>query len=464
MFRHAKRALFISMLLTFISVTTVTVQAQPVSDDDITQLQDRIERLEAELRQTQQKLEVTQKQKAAAEDKLAQAEEKIVEAREDREERLAEAEEAVEDEPAEIRFGPLRVGGAMRANYAIGDYPETDGASRSFDDGGNFNLDTFRLNLDYADGPYIGKVEYRWYNGYNFLHTGWLGYQFDEQRQLQLGVNRVPFGPGPYGVSQSWFFDQHYYLGLADDMDLGAKYHHETGNWKWDAAYYIADEGNYIGASHDSARYSYDVVNESDDGYEERHQFNLRGIYQLSINDVTTDLGLSLQYGQLESRGVQDDGDRYAASLHMVNKWGQFTLASQITYYRFDVDSRQPLGTDKLVQMGAYDFPSTAAAEAWLPAVSLSYYLETNQIAWLDYVIPYIEYSTVLKQESSFNDSELATLGAAWGKDNWYIYTDLSASNGNEFIGGDAAFGDRLGANQDDDWQTRFNINFGYYF
>jgi hypothetical protein len=114
--------------------------------------------------------------------------------------------------------------------------------------------------------------------------------------------------------------------------------------------------------------------------------------------------------------------------------------------------------------MGAYDFPSTAAAEAWLPAISLSYFHETPTIAWLDYVIPYLEYSVLMKTESSFNDSALATLGAAWGRGNWFIYTDLSASNGNEFIGGDTAFGDRLGANQDDDWQTRFNINFGYYF
>lgn len=409
-------------------------------------LQTKIKQLESELEQARQALAEAEKQAADSEQALAQVE-----------------QEAAEKE-ADIQFGPLRVGGAMRANFAIGDYPETGAASRAVEDGGNFALDTFRINLDYADGPYIGKVEYRWYNGYNFLHTGWLGYQFDEQRQLQLGVNRVPFGPGPYGVSQSWFFDQHYYLGLADDMDLGAKYHHEQGNWAWDIAYYLADEGTYTGASKDSARYSYDVVNESGNGYEERHQFNLRGIYQFDVNDIQTALGLSLQYGELVSRGRQHDGEHYAASVHMVNKWANFTLASQLTYYRFDVDASQPLGTDKLVQMGAYDFPSTAAAEAWLPAVSLSYYHETSTIAWLDYVIPYIEYSVLMKTESSFNDSALATLGAAWGRGNWFIYTDLSASNGNEFIGGDTAFGDRLGANQDDDWQTRFNINFGYYF
>ncbi len=430
------------------SMAVLPIQSVTAEENTVEQLQSRLKALQAELESTQAALAKAEQEKQLSNAKL---------------EELSRAEPTLEPDN-KIRFGHLKVGGAIRANYAIGDYPETGGASRSFDDGGNYALDTFRINLDYENGPYLGKLEYRWYNGYNFLHTGWLGYQFDENRQIQVGVNRVPFGPGPYGISQSWFFDQHYYLGLSDDMDLGVKYHQSTDNWDWDVAYYVSDEGSYTGSSHQSARYSYDVVNESGDGYEERNQFNLRGIRHFQHGEVGTDLGFSLQYSQLKSRGSQDDGHHYALSGHMLNKWQAFTLATQLTYYRFDVDRNQPLGTNKLVQMGAYDFPSTTAAEAWLPAISLSYRYDTDQLPWLDYVMPYVEYSVLLKQEHDFNDSALATVGAAWASGNWYIYTDLSASNGNEFIGGDDPFGDRLGANQNDDWQTRFNINFGYYF
>ena len=430
------------------SMAVLPIQSVTAEENTVEQLQSRLKALQAELESTQAALAKAEQEKQLSNAKL---------------EELSRAEPTLEPDN-KIRFGHLKVGGAIRANYAIGDYPETGGASRSFDDGGNFALDTFRINLDYENGPYLGKLEYRWYNGYNFLHTGWLGYQFDENRQIQVGVNRVPFGPGPYGISQSWFFDQHYYLGLSDDMDLGVKYHQSTDNWDWDVAYYVSDEGSYTGSSHQSARYSYDVVNESGDGYEERNQFNLRGIRHFQHGEIGTDLGFSLQYSQLKSRGSQDDGQHYALSGHMLNKWQAFTLATQLTYYRFDVDRNQPLGTNKLVQMGAYDFPSTTAAEAWLPAISLSYRYDTDQLPWLDYVMPYVEYSVLLKQEHDFNDSALATVGAAWASGNWYIYTDLSASNGNEFIGGDDPFGDRLGANQNDDWQTRFNINFGYYF
>ncbi|MDY6979600.1 MAG: hypothetical protein SV201_06935 [Pseudomonadota bacterium] len=365
-----------------------------------------------------------------------------------------------------IQFGDLTVGGAMRVNYVVGDYPasSTGAASRAWEDDGNFTLDTFRVNLDYANGPYIGKLEYRWYDGYNFLHTGWLGYNFDDDSQIQIGVNRVPFGPGPYGVSQSWFFDQHYYVGLSDDMDMGVKYSKPAGNWQWDFAYYYSDEGSYRGATSDSDRYSYDVVNESGTGYEERNQFNVRGIYSMPDAGVPTDIGFSLQVGELESNGPQEDGDHYAASVHMINTWGKLKLATQLTRYEYDVDAAQPLGTDQRVQFGAYQFPSTAAAEAWIPAISLSYTYTTDGIDWLDYVVPYVEYSSIMKDESGFNDSDLYMLGMAWAHDGWYIYTDLAYSNGNEFIGGDATYGDRLGANADDQWQTRFNINFGYYF
>ncbi|MBS3755331.1 MAG: hypothetical protein KGY56_06490 [Desulfobacterales bacterium] len=377
---------------------------------------------------------------------------------------------------AGIDLGPLTIGGAMRANYTIGDYaPELNRPSRTDDDGGAFSLDTFRINLDYEQGPWIGKAEYRFYPGYgpnnhdnyHFLHTGWVGYNFENDSQVQLGVNRVPFGPGPYGISQSWMFDQHYYVGLSDDMDLGTKYTMSVDKLSLAFAYYYSDEGSYYGEnfSEDSARYSYDVVDEGGNGYEERNQFNIRAIYPIEMGDVTTDLGVSLQYGQLDSKGTQDDGDHMAGSIHAVNQLGNWKLAAQLTYYEYDLKNGYELGTD-LVQMGAYDFPTEVAAEAMIPAVSLSYYLETPQVDWLDYMIPYIEYSSIVKDESSFNDSEMVVLGSAWARGGWYIYTDLAYSNGNDFVGKDDvdAYNSLFGENPNDDWKYRFNINFGYYF
>jgi hypothetical protein len=371
----------------------------------------------------------------------------------------------------------------MRVNYILGDYDGgSPGPSRG-SDGGNFELDTFRVNMSLDRGPLIGKLEYRWYDGYNFIHTGWVGYQFDDGSQLQAGVTRVPFGAGPYGVSQSWFFDQHYYVGLSDDADLGFKYVTERGNWNLDFAYFVSSEGDWNGASNDSARYGYDavkwrsgldengnVVAAPVNGYSERNQFNARIVHGFRDSAISTDLGLSLQYGQLDGRRV-DDGHHWAASAHMVNQFGNVKLASQITRYAFDIDDDNPLGTDELVPMGAYDFAWPVAADAWLPAISLSYTYNTPHIGWLDYIVPYVEYSNIVKTADDFNDSALVTLGAAWANRGWYIYSELAYSNGNYFVGDEGddyvnifeGVGD-FGVNGNDRWNYRLNINFGYYF
>ncbi|MGD9341259.1 MAG: hypothetical protein PVG76_10015, partial [Chromatiales bacterium] len=62
---------------------------------------------------------------------------------------ISAAEEEVSDD---IRFGPVTVGGAMRVNYILGDYEGgSPGPSRG-SDGGNFELDTFRVNMSLDQG------------------------------------------------------------------------------------------------------------------------------------------------------------------------------------------------------------------------------------------------------------------------------------------------------------------------
>lgn len=354
--------------------------------------------------------------------------------------------------------GKLRVGGAVRVNYVIGDYPENaDGAPSRGGSGGDFELDTFRFNADYSSGPWRAKGEYRFYNGYNFIHTGWVGYEFDENRLLQVGVNRVPFGAGPYGVSQSWFFDQHYYVGLADDMDLGAKYTVKSGDWSWDFAYYLRDEFSWRGATKQSARYSYDVVDETGDGFEERNQVNLRGLKNWESDTLSGTYGFSLQAGELRGNGGTEDGSHFAAALHAVTDMGNWKLGTQLSYYELD-------DVGVTTTFGAYDFPNQVAAKAWVPAVSLSYLVDTQSIDWLDSVRPYFEYSSIVKPEDGLNDSELVTFGTAFARGAWYVYLDWIWSNGNEFVGGEVPYGDRLGRNPYDDWQQRLNLNFGLYF
>ncbi|CAA0110526.1 Uncharacterised protein [BD1-7 clade bacterium] len=381
-----------------------------------------------------------------------------------------------------IGWGPFTVGGAIRANFVIGSYDTDTPAPSRGGQGGDIDLDVFRINVDFKQGDWLGKFEYRWYNGYNLLHTGWVGYQIDDNQQVRAGVTRVPFGPGPYGVSQSWFFDQHYYVGLADDQDTGFVYASEWGNWLIDVGYFISSEGNWRGDSADSARYSYDAVRWTStvdengtvtegpiNGYEERNQLNLRAIYQFSNDTSSTDLGFSLQAGQLKGTRA-DDGNHWAASVHMVNTIDKWLISTQLTRYQFNIDANNPWGTDELIPMGAFDFAWTVASNGWIPAMSVSYTIDTPFIRWLDYILPYIEYSSIIKDDQSFNDSQLITIGAAWASGGWYIYSDVGISDGNYFVGNDGDNYNNIdgiggfGANGNDEWNYRFNINFGYYF
>ncbi len=379
-------------------------------------------------------------------------------------------------------IGPLKVGGAIRANYILGDYVTSgdDGPERG-GNGGDVELDTFRINLDYNNGPWVGKAEYRWYTGYNFLHTGWIGYNFPEAGQIQVGQNRVPFGVGAYGPANSWFFDQHYYVGLADDMDVGIKYTTSRGNLSFDLAYYFMAEPSYNGDSPESARYSYDIVDNGGEysHYEERNQVNARAIYSFSDLPLPTDLGISLQWGQLKADSAfADDSDAWAASIHSKTTWNNWALMLQLTQYKYDADYNEGTGlTNDLITMGAYDFAWPVASEGTIPAVALSYTWNPT-LDWIDSITFYNDYSVILKDGSlpdgtDFNDSAMNVTGMAIASGGWYIYVDYAYSNGNYFVGNEgdvygadyssSTVGD-FGADLNDEWNGRFNINFGYYF
>ena len=386
-----------------------------------------------------------------------------------------------------VEFGNLDIGGAIRANYVNGDYtPDGSDAAQRGDNGGNFELDTFRINLDYADGPFVGKAEYRWYNGYNMLHTGWLGYNLDDSTQVQVGLNRVPFGIGAYGPANSWFFDQHYYVGLSDDMDYGVKYSWSNENLAMDLAYYVMAENSFVGATDESARYSYDIVDNGSpySHYEESHQVNARFIYTIANDNYSNDLGVSLQYGVLDAdEEFAEDADAFAASVHSKASIDAFTLMLQLTYYDYGTEYKasatdangNPL-SDDLVTMGAYDFAWPIASKGTIPSIALSYTVKP-EVEWIDSLTFYNDYSIILKDGSDvngdFNDSALNATGVAIANGGWYIYVEYAYANGNYFIGNEGdVYGDTyaessvgdFGANRNDDWNGRFNINFGYYF
>ena len=391
----------------------------------------------------------------------------------------------------EEKKSPIKVGGAMRVNYVYGSYGDADNPHRRGEKIGDADLEIFRLNADLNYQNFTSRLEYRWYDAYSMIHTAWLGYNLGELGTVKAGIVRVPFGPSPYGVSSSWFFDQHFYVGLADDMDLGIRWSDTLGKLTLDVGYFPTSEFQTDGSSLASSRYSYDIVRwyttvdptgtvikdkdgnkvKKENGYDEQHQLNLRAIYAL---EGIADVGVSLQYGLLKSTGVDDDGaNHYALSAHTKNSFSDFTLFSQFSYYAHNITDKTPWGTGDLIPMGAYDFAWPIASKGLIPSLSLRYNgIDTSGISWIDSVMPYVEASTILKTVGDFNNSTLVTLGASWTVlSSLYVYSDLALSNGNFFVGNDGDVYDNIyegvgdfGANGNDTWNWRVNFNFGYYF
>ena len=98
------------------------------------------------------------------------------------------------------------------------------------------------------------------------LKSGWVGYQFNDMHQLQVGLAPVPFGIQPY-TSNSYFFNINYYLGLEDDSDMGIKYLYRKGGWEMAFAFFknadVLDFGDQSEVSPD--RYAYDVAGRNKD-------------------------------------------------------------------------------------------------------------------------------------------------------------------------------------------------------
>lgn len=360
--------------------------------------------------------------------------------------------------------GRWTLGGAIRANWTLGDYRTGSRGPSRGGHGGDFSLDTFRLNVGYQREPFFVAAEYRWYPGVNFFHTLEAGWRWGEQCELKAGLTRVPFGVGPHGPANSWFFDQHYYVGLADDMDLGVAYRTTRGGWTLEVAGFGRAEPSFRGSSNVGARYSFDLVdargaanyfgNREPTGYEERGQVNLRVTRRWQTNGMTTDLGVSAQYGRLSGWTDTASAGNHAVAVHGLSRHGPWTLMVQGTRYDYGADTPHISG-------GFYDYTTDIATQGGLLAAALSY-TWSEPVGWLDAITFYHDHSRLLKSAAGFRDSTLNVLGMALARSGWYIYVDWAYSDGNEFVGDFRA--GMWADNVSRTWQSRYNINFGHYF
>ncbi len=419
------------------------------SSEETRQLREQIELMQQQLVRMQQRLDDLESEKDEIEQvrQVAQDQLQRLDQVEEIDQRVAQIEQAAVERQDGIDFG-----GAVRLNYAWRDFDE-----QNKDRFGDFEMELFRINVSGSVGDVLLDAEWRRYNDFQAIHHAWVGYNFNDALQMQVGITQTPFGILPF-ASHSFWFGGTYYLGFEDDYDTGVKFVH-TPNEDWTFHYAFFKNPEFANDSR-FGRYSFDLVTSGEQQNSETNQLNLRAERHLVVNDdFRVDLGISGQAGQIYNRSTEKNGDRWAVGLHADAYYRNWNLQLQGIRYEYNPDNPDGVSND-FVQKGAFDFPFLMAAEAnvvsaniarsfnthWGPITGVTCY---NNFTWID---PDVDNSA----ESIQN-----VTGCSVAAGGMFTYFDWIAGKNMWFAGGD---GIGLDATTAGKWRSRLNINIGYYF
>ena len=387
----------------------------------------------------------------------------------------------------EVSYAEFTVGGAVRYNVFLRDYEDGE---FGFADG-QFTWDTWRLNISGVNSAgVILDLEYRFYPtfGTHFIHHGYFGYEFEDESQIHVGVHQVPFGDQTW-ASHSWWFSGAYYMGLEDDYDTGLKYVTNLGGLDVALAYYFQPEpagpsptGYEAWPSYGtggSGRYSYDIIPKTADSENwlfdtpdeentamsvyERNQVNARAAKTFEIGDLgASEVGLSVQYGQIYNSALDENGSHYALAAHLDANLKKFNVKLFGIYYNHD--TKWDNGDEaEVVPMGAYGsgvYPVAAEATVLNLGVSYPVAVDFGPVSSLTF---YNDYTLTNKMNENFTDTQQNILGFMVTAGSVYTYFDIAMGKNQPWLTN--TFGKGLGVGHPDaEWNIRYNINIGYYF
>ncbi|MFD1096633.1 hypothetical protein [Salegentibacter chungangensis] len=349
----------------------------------------------------------------------------------------------------------ISVGGALRFNYNLSSWK--DGQK---DRGGDFGYDMFRVNFDAKyKGVYL-NAEYRLYSdffGGGMLKQGWMGYKFNKQDEIQVGLTQVPFGIQQYN-SHNWFFNLTYYMGLEDDHDMGVKYIHDGKKIEYHLAFFKSSEELRFGSETESSpsRYSYDVAGRN----KEINQFNGKFIYKF-VNKSIHRVGLSAQYGGLYNLDTKETGDHYGLAAHYEFIGDRWNVKAQALTASHNPENAEGESEDVL-SFAAYGAPYQVAADfnLYSLAISRNIPVEWGPVSNLEF---YNDFGYMQKQKAGFEDSYMNVTGVLITAGQVFTYVDYAAGYNHSWLGGNFV-DDFAKGKPDAKWEARFNINIGYYF
>lgn len=360
----------------------------------------------------------------------------------------------------------LDLGGAVRARWDCD--PDRDIQT--------FNFDTAILSAKYSSETWIGAAKYRFYGGaypyrytdkvgdIAFAESAWIGYRFNPEQQVQVGLNQIPFGLQPY-FGSTFFETLGNVVGLEDIEQVGAKYIQQSGDWNLQAGYYLRPAWQGKGTSNGR---TYSSVVSSADSYvadgsdnRERDTLVLRVARAVQLGGWASEVGVSGLTSTLKNNDTHSDGRRNAMAVHYLGKNGPWGL--QLQAARQQMSPRNP-GTDELVTLGGYDGTFNVASRGNLYVADLSYDVGGKYLLdQISGVKLYANYSAFDKSASAYKTSQRMILGSSFSLSKLWIATEWLFGKNDPYIGG-SSYAQSLGPGGSNQWENQVYVNIGYYF
>lgn len=353
------------------------------------------------------------------------------------------------------------VSGALRFSYTHNDYLADAGNKIDFADA--------VLWLNYKKDQWTGHLDYRAYEsnnklgGLHFPLEAWLAYDVTPDQQVKVGLQSVPIGLGRFQGS-TYNLTQLYNLGLEDVHQWGISYSYSPEDYQLNLAYFLQDAGSYTGKSRHSAHYSAHPTAENGvDGtsLEEKHSFAARLAkdfqYEVANTPITTKIGTSYLYSQIDNLDTNQSGDRQVWSVFHNTKVQDVGLNLIYGGQRIDhKDQRYPHTST----FGAFDGAYQVANNGHFLATEINYSVPFETKDWSRPLL-YSSYSRFFKDHAGYQDSERWINGIyTTYKKNFQFYLEHISGKNDQGLGANNGYAD----GKSKEWNSLLYLSLGYYF
>jgi hypothetical protein len=344
----------------------------------------------------------------------------------------------------------VTINGSLRVLYKDEFYNET-----RKNEGGEFGFDVFSLIINASYKNFKVFADMRFMppsSGGTMPKEGWIGYDFQNGDDIQVGLIQDPFGNLDYN-SYSWFLGIGYGLGFEGKYAMGAKYHHKGNTWDWQVAFMKNAMENFTNDPDlRDNQWSASVLGEN----KEINQLSGQLVYKLKVNDFLHKLGVSGQIGQLYNFVEDKMGSRDAFAVHYTLDYKNLGIKAEAYRYEFN-----PKGMNsQYVDMGSFNYTYQVVSKGDVYALSAKYSVPFKGKS-LNELTFYSEYG-YLDKKYNLKASQMITNGVLIQVlDKIYTYVEYVAGYNHPFVGDNQA---SLYNDYQDKWHGRLQCSIGYYF